>query len=368
MTEMLKNDWNPTDVSHPGETLLETLEAIDMQQAELALRMGRPRKTINEIIKGKAAISEETALQLEPVLGVPASFWLARQRDYDAACARRVENETLLNEVEWLKEISYTQLVKRRWLPKRSSKVESMRDALGFFQCGSVKGFRQHFEATGANFRKSTVFASEPLAVATWLRQCKHEASRVEVDAFDAERLKASLPELRTCTLLEPVAGLAAARRLLSQAGVALVWVEPLPRSRLSGAAFPMHDRRVVALTLRHGSDDHLWFTVFHELGHVLLHDGSETFVDADPDSSSQREVEADRFARDTLMAPDAWERLLSRPRFPERVVVEFAREIGVSPGVVLGRLQHDALVSRSSLNHLKQWMEWRDGAVHVKG
>ena len=50
--------------------------------AELAESTGRPRKTINEIIAGKAEITAETALQLERVLGIPASFWNNLERNY----------------------------------------------------------------------------------------------------------------------------------------------------------------------------------------------------------------------------------------------------------------------------------------------
>ncbi len=105
MTNVLKNEYHPDYVSPPGETLLETLEAIGMSQTELAKRMGRPIKTINEIIQGKAAITSDTALQLEQVLSVPASFWLKREQYYRESLARLAEEERLTRWVEWLKEI-----------------------------------------------------------------------------------------------------------------------------------------------------------------------------------------------------------------------------------------------------------------------
>jgi HTH-type transcriptional regulator/antitoxin HigA len=85
---MVKNEYTPEEVSPPGETLAETLEAIGMTQAELARRTGRPLETINEIILGKTAITAETALQLERVLNVPAAFWNNREAQYrEALCA-----------------------------------------------------------------------------------------------------------------------------------------------------------------------------------------------------------------------------------------------------------------------------------------
>jgi HTH-type transcriptional regulator/antitoxin HigA len=91
MANILRNEYHPDSVSSPGETLLETIETIGMSQAELAMRMGRPGKTINEIIHKKAIITAETALQLEQVLHIPASFWLKREQQYRESLARLAE-------------------------------------------------------------------------------------------------------------------------------------------------------------------------------------------------------------------------------------------------------------------------------------
>lgn len=90
---MAENQYCPDEVSPPGETLLEVLEERGMTQADLAERTGRPRTTIDEIIKGKAAITPETALQLEKALGVPASFWNARETRFREFLAARNASE-----------------------------------------------------------------------------------------------------------------------------------------------------------------------------------------------------------------------------------------------------------------------------------
>jgi len=93
--ELIK--FEPNYPIPPGETLLETLEYLGMTQAELAKRTGRPKKTINEIIKGKIAITPETALQFEKVLGIPSSFWNNLQRNYEEMLAQQEENRRLQN-------------------------------------------------------------------------------------------------------------------------------------------------------------------------------------------------------------------------------------------------------------------------------
>ena len=107
MVRMLENQFEPDYVSPPGETLLEAIETLGMTQAELAERTGRPRKTINEIIKGRSSITPETAIQLERALGVPSSFWNNRQCRYDEFQARHEEQQRLEKQVEWLKQFPY---------------------------------------------------------------------------------------------------------------------------------------------------------------------------------------------------------------------------------------------------------------------
>jgi len=73
---------------HPGELLAEEIEVRGMTQRELAERMGRPAQAINEMVRGKKAITAETAVQLEAVLGIPAHLWVNMQGAFDIHRAR----------------------------------------------------------------------------------------------------------------------------------------------------------------------------------------------------------------------------------------------------------------------------------------
>src|SRR5947199_6319151 len=103
------------DAVPPGETLLETIEHLGMSQAELAARTGRPLKTINEIIKGKCAITYETALQLEKAVNIPARFWVAREMDYRKEFYKIEEEKQLLTHLDWLKNFPITEMIKKGW-------------------------------------------------------------------------------------------------------------------------------------------------------------------------------------------------------------------------------------------------------------
>src|SRR3954471_19802324 len=104
------NRYAPDAVSPPGDTLADLLEERGMSQAELALRLGRPRKTVNEIVRGKAAIEPETALQLESVLGTPASFWMAREASYREWLARDRRRRATESVRSWARRFPYLQM------------------------------------------------------------------------------------------------------------------------------------------------------------------------------------------------------------------------------------------------------------------
>ena len=151
------------------------------------------------------------------------------------------------------------------------------------------------------------------------------------------------------------------ARLLCNEAGVALVWVKPLPGARVSGAAWWLEPRKpVIALSARHLSDDHLWFSLFHEAAHILLHRKKNVFVDWGNGDVDAKEIEANDWATRFLISPSAWKGFLDTSHLGAINVQRFAEEQGIAPGIVVGRLQHEELLAwESHLNSLKVRLEW---------
>ena len=145
MISDMKNQFLPNYAVPPGETLLETIEAIGMSQAELAERTGRPKKTINEIIKGKASITPDTALQLERVLGTSASFWNNLERNYQETLARLNEAERLQKQITWLDEIPLATMIKRQWIKPCKNKVQQLQEVLNFFGVASLDRWKERW-------------------------------------------------------------------------------------------------------------------------------------------------------------------------------------------------------------------------------
>jgi len=175
-----------------------------MSQVELAKRMGRPVKTINEIIQKKAAITAETALQLEQVLHIPASFWLKREQHYQESLARLAEEQRLTSWVEWLKEIPIREMMRRSWIPPCTNKPQQVLEALKFFGVASPEAWRNIWERKVIEHRKSNALKSKFGAVTTWLRQGEIEAQEIECAPYNADAFRDALNRIRALTV-EPV-------------------------------------------------------------------------------------------------------------------------------------------------------------------
>jgi addiction module HigA family antidote len=364
MTNIHQNEYRPDYVSPPGETLLETLEAIGMPQTELAKRMGRPVKTINEIIRNKASITAETALQLEQVLRIPASFWLNLEQQYQESLARLAEQERLNSWVEWLKEkrIPIQYMMERGWIPACRDKSQQVLESLKFFGVASPHAWQALWENKEVAYRKSTAIESNLGAVAAWLRQGELRAQEIECAPYKEEAFRDALTCIRALTV-EPVNVFY--RELISfcaNAGVAVVFVPELPKTGICGSTqwlTPM--KALVQLSLRYKTDDQLWYTFFHEAGHILLHGKRQIFLETEQKEKEKEEHEANIFAANILIPLAEWEQFTAQRSScrSKSGIRSFAQRMGIAPGIVVGRLQHEGLLLHRHCNGLKRQLKW---------
>ena len=363
MTSRLTNTYVPDRVSFPGETLQEVLDDRHITQAQLAERSGRPRKTINEIIKGKSAITPETALQFERVLGIPASFWNNLERNYQEYVAGCRERELLAASTEWLRKVPVSALEKLGWIRRHGNEVDTMREVLTFFGVASPNEWERVFQLPQASFRHSVSFKSEPGALSAWLRKGELEAQQVRCRPFDEDAFRTALSEAKQLTVEPPEEFVPRLAAMCSLAGVAVVFVPELPKCRVHGATrWISATKALVQLCLRYKTDDHLWFTFFHEAGHLLLHGKRLTFINEGTATGSTEEEEANRFASEFLIPRDTLRKLQGAAlakRLSAARVRDFAQGLGIAPGIVVGRLQHEGWLPHTHLNGLKRRLEW---------
>jgi addiction module HigA family antidote len=349
----------PDFVTPPGETLQEILNTIGMSKAELADRIGKTPKTIGEIIKHGAPITPATAMELEKALGTPARFWNNRERRYRESLARQQERKRLIKEIGWLKTLPVGQIIKAGWIKKYKDKTDQVDEVLSFFGVTSSKQWAALWLSSSAAFRKSKAFASKPGACSVWLRKGEVNAREIVCKPFNKEEFRSVLKEIRFLTRTEPERFEAKTVQMCAEAGVAVVFTPTIKGAPIYGATrWLTPEKAMIQLGSRGKFEDLLWFTFFHEAGHILLHGKKEIFIEGN-DNRTQKEGEADRFATNFLILNAAWQKFISFQNFRSTTSVKaFAAQLEISPAIVVGRLQHEKLIPHSHLNGLRRRFE----------
>lgn len=339
----------------PGETLRELLAELGLTQRELARRADLSPKHVNRLLQGLVPLSADVATRLERVTGTPARIWNRLEADYRSDLERIRAQRELTVDVMWLDDFPVKTLVDREILPAvpadKTSRLEQM---LAFFSVASVSAWQDVYGDLACAFRTTKAFEVAPGALATWLRLGEIAAQEVACQPYDHKQLEAALPSLRELTREAPESFTDKMREICATCGVAVVFVPEVPGARASGVTRWLTPvKATIQLSLRYRTDDHLWFTFFHEIAHVLRHGKTDVWIEAAASVDDPREAEADRFSRDVLIPPNEARRLPALGSADE--VRDFADSIGIAPGIVVGRLQHDAHWPHSRGNHLKR-------------
>ena len=364
--ETESNAYRPDYAVSPGSIVAERLEAYGISHAEFARRCGRSAKLISEIIAGKAPVEPETALQFEKVLGVDAGIWLGIETDYQLHRARRAEAKETKGAASWIKTFPLNELVKRRIIERPPSDSDAVSKLLAFFGVGSVEAWQTKYERLSVAYRHSPSFTSDKTAVATWLRLGELEAEHQECTDYSAGQFRRALREMRRLTQAPLGEALEKVRQLSNESGVVLALVKPFPKTALSGAAWWLTPRKAaIQLSARHKTDDHLWFSLFHEAAHILLHSKKRVFIDGTKADEEPTDIEreANQWAANFLIPPDDWEQFVATSLYDESTIRQFAGEQSIAPGVVVGRLQHERQLPWSQLNTLKVRLKWETTA-----
>jgi len=360
-------DW----ASPPGESILDLAEERGWTQAELAERLGYTEKHVSLLINGKVPLSMDAALRLERVLGSTVDFWLALETNYQKHKARLEAAQLHENWVHWLDELPLKELMSSGAIAKHridaKQKTKLVDACLRFFGVASPDEWQAHYGGMQVAFRRSRVEQSDLGAISAWLRLGERELEKLDAPRYDRDRFEKALKIIRTLTSQPPEVFEPEMRRLLNEAGVLFALVPSIPRAHVSGVARWMNGTRpVIQLSLYGKTNDKFWFTFFHEAAHLLLHANSKdekksVFLD-DPSSSgndSPQEKEANDWAGSILIPSTFVPALVGLKT--KAAVAGFAEQIGIHPGIVVGRLQHDGLIPPSWMNELKRSFRFKE-------
>ena len=370
MTE-LNAPFAPDWVSPPGDTIIDLIEERGWTQTELGKRLGYTEKHVSQLLNGKVPLTDEAALRLERVLGSNAGFWLAREAKYREHSARIAAAQAQAGWVSWLDELPLKELMSSRAVPKvridAKNKPGLVDACLRFFGVASPDDWRAHYVGMEVAFRRSRAEQSDIGAISAWLRLGERQVEKRDGPKYEKGRFEKALKTIRTLTCEPAEVFEPQVRKLLFESGVTLVLVPAIPRAHVSGVARWLGPTRpLIQLSLYGKTNDKFWFTFFHEAAHILLHANSKeekrsVFLD-DPNASHSddpKEHEANEWAGDWLIPPQNTVTL--RELRTKEAVVQFANSIGIHPGIVVGRLQHDKLIDPSWMNGLKQSFRFKE-------
>lgn len=359
MDKEYKNEYQADVITPPGETINDTIKALGMTQAELAGRTGRTSKAINELIKGKTFITPETAILLERSLGVPASFWNNRQRRYDEFLARKREIKRLKQDILWLKKFSYKMISEFGWVEKTNDKLTQLQNLLNFFGVGSITAYDDYWTKVHAQYRKSEKYQPDQYALSVWLRKGELTAQKIDCSPYNEEKFRSCLSDLRKLTAATSDIFQIKLIDTCSSCGVAVVFVRELPKTASGATRWITPQKAIIQLSFKYKTNDHLWFTFFHEAAHIVLHKKRNIFIESQ-EYESKEETEANKFAAEILIPSTSFKPFLGEKDFREKTILSYAQSIDIDPGIVVGRLQHMGILNwNSNCNNLKRKLNW---------
>ncbi len=297
----LQNQYFPQSRPHPGETLTEKLEEMEMGPKEFALRTDKPEKTIIAVMKGNSSITPDMAVRFEGVTKIPAHFWMNHQRSYDEFIVREKRKVTIEEAVPWAKQFPLTEMINKDWLPQVSSIQEKTMELLAFFGFSNHKAWEEYYfkQQLKVAFRISLSQTQEPYAISAWLRKGELQAAELETNDYSEKKFKEILSALKSVMAKHPHGSLIQLQQICLEAGVKVVQTPCIKKAPISGSTRWLNDTPFIQLSERYPHNNSFWFTFFHAAGHILLHGKKDIFLENVDysDKEMEKEREADEFA-----------------------------------------------------------------------
>ena len=348
---------------HPGYYVGEIIEDMEISQAEFAIRLGTTAKTVSKLVNGQINLSNDLAKKLSSMLGTSVDLWLNLQQTYEKKVIEIEQEKELDKQAEIIKQIDYSYFVQLGVIPKVTSIKEKILNLCKYLKVAdlrilSEKDFLVNFRTGISNVQEKNIINSR-----AWIQTAINESENIKTESFDAKKLESYLPELRGMTVQQPSEFYPRMKEIFTECGVAFVLLPHLKNSGVNGAVKWINPNRVVlAMNNRGLYADKFWFSLFHEIKHVLQQKIKTTFIS---DSSEQMmeldqalEKEADDFSMNYLIPTLEMSKFLENGKLSNQDIIEFAQHIGIHPGIVVGRLQHDGNLEQNKGSKLKEKYE----------
>ena len=336
----------------PGATIKEQLKDRGMSQKEFAVRMDMSEKHISKLINGEVQLTPEVAVRLEMVLGVPAKFWNNLEGIYREKLIKAEAENAMDKDEEIAKKLPYNEMAKYGWVPETRVLKEKVVHLRKYFELVELS-LLENIQITRIACRRLAVTEKSDLALLAWAQEARIKAREIETAPINVKGLMNSIPKIRLMTVMKAKEFSPKLKSMLAECGIALVFLPHLQGSFLQGASFIDGNKIVVGLTTRGKDADKFWFSLFHELAHIILgHIGQMNGISEDDEQA------ANSWSGDTLIPGNDFAEFVDRKSFSASSIRAFAEKQGIAPGIVVGRLQKEGCIKHSALNELKDHYE----------
>ncbi len=350
-------------MKHPGEILQEKLNNSRMSRKELALRTDVTEKHIGTIVNGDKGISTAFARKLGYVFN-DAKFWMSLQAEYDADQARiQEEHDISPEEISLLKPLHdiITYFIGKGYMHNNCGEVSKVVQLREFLQISDLTLIPKITYNAAYRAQLSTNVKVDPYVLFAWQRLCEKETENIMVRRpIDRDRLCASVLQIKQQMFGGINNGIQKLQELFSECGIAFQVVKNFRGAPVQGfIKETANGRLILCLTIRGKRADRFWFTLFHEIAHILNGDYKTRFVDFDSVQGKAEQM-ADQYAGDMLIPSEKYrEYIRSRDCTSWNSITAFAEAVGVQPFVVLGRLQNDGYLDWSDYSGEVVRYEW---------
>ena len=354
-TKFKLNDCVPCIAIHPGEIIKDELDAREMKQKELASFMGMPTSVLNDIIKGRRAITPEVAVLLQEILSIDASYWLSLQNQYDIDKAnintKIIERK---RNIEIWKIISqYCSIKCFEKLNIIGTKIsENIKTIYSIFGVTSVEELITSYsqEKEVSYFKKSERLKSEPINIFSWKHYVFYESSKIQcATKFSNDNLNNLIDELNHLFVINKDT-IDTTKKILSRYGIKFIIVPKFDKTPIDGFSFWQGENPTIVLTLRLNRIDNYAFALLHEIYHVYMHlfnNREQKYISIEGAEINKCEEEANKFAKYSLISKDLWSAFLKQhsmisPHAMQMKIKQFAHQHNINEAIVLGFYQHD--------------------------
>ena len=340
-------EYNDKIAFHPGYYLKELVDESGLTQEDFAKRLGTTPKNLSILIRGEQSLSIDIATKLSRMYGTTIAYWLNLQQAYDEKLAEIQSEEELKLEREVFKLVDYNYFRTHFGLPDLPRRVdEQIKCVREFLSVSSLTVLEE--ENLAVNFRSYSekLSRSNTVNANVMVQIGINQTVKTDIPKYNKKKFEKAvsfaLTQTKNHSGFFPVI-----KEAFGEAGVVLVALPNLKNSGINGATKRVDGKIMLLVNDRRHYADTFWFTLFHEIGHILNGDLGVSFHD-------EAEDEADHYAQMKLIPQERYEEFIQQHQyFDETIICQFAEEINRDPGIVLGRLLRDKLVPETNM-HLK--------------